>query len=92
MHLVNKTNYNDKIKDIEDKIPSIKNLAATAAFTAVERKIPNVSNIVKKVDYSAKILDIESKYFTMSDYHKFRNDIFDAKVKNKKLVNKCDIY
>ena len=32
--------------------------------------------------------DIESKYFTTSDYNKFMNNILDAKIKNKKLVNK----
>ena len=46
--LVNKTDYNTKIKDTEGKIPSITNLATTAALTAVEYKIPNVSNLVKK--------------------------------------------
>ena len=46
--LVNKTDYNSKIKDTEGKIPSITNLATTAALTAVEYKIPNVSNLVKK--------------------------------------------
>ena len=47
--LVNKTDYNTKIKDTEGKIPSITNLATTAALTAVEYKIPNVSNLVKKI-------------------------------------------
>ena len=47
-----KTDYNAKIKDIEDKIPSVTNLATTAALTSVENKIPNV-------DYDAKILEME---------------------------------
>ena len=47
--LVNKTDYNSKIKDTEGKIPSITNLATTAALTAVEYKIPNVSSLVKKI-------------------------------------------
>ena len=34
--LVNKTDYDAKIKDIEDKISSITDLATTAALTAVE--------------------------------------------------------
>ena len=42
--VVKKDVYNDKIKNIEDKIPDITNLAATTALTAVENKIPNVSN------------------------------------------------
>ena len=38
-----------------------------------------------------KISDIQKQYFTTSDYNKFMNDILDAKIKNKELVNKCDI-
>ena len=46
--LLKKTDYNAKIKDIEDKIPSVTNLATTAALNSVKNKIPNVSNLVKK--------------------------------------------
>ena len=68
--VVKKTEYNAKIKYIEDKTPGITNvatkpilnpkineikteissisgLAATSTLTAVEDKIPNVSNLVK---------------------------------------------
>ena len=48
--------------------------------------------IVKKADYHAKISDIEKNYFTTSDYNKFTNDILDAKIKNKKLVNEFHIF
>ena len=44
---VNKTDYNSKKKDMEDKITSITYLATTAALTAVENKIPNVGDLVK---------------------------------------------
>ena len=40
--------YNAKIKNIEDNIPSITNLATADALTAVENKIPNVSTFVRK--------------------------------------------
>ena len=30
-------------------------------MTAVENKIPNASNLVKKTDYNAKVSDIEKK-------------------------------
>ena len=47
--LVNKTDYDAKIKDIEDKIPSIYNLTTTVALSAVEKNnIPKVSDLVKK--------------------------------------------
>ena len=32
---------------------------ATTALTAVENKIPNVNNLVKKPDYNSKISEIE---------------------------------
>ena len=54
--------YNAKIKNTEDKIPdvtnlannttlnaNVTNLATTIVLTAVENKIPNVSNLVKKL-------------------------------------------
>ena len=79
--------YNAKIKNIEDKIPDITNLATnaslnakineinevkgeilsitnlttTTALTAVENKTPNVSNLVKKTDYTTNIFEIENK-------------------------------
>ena len=45
--LVNKTDYNAKIKDIEDKIPRIAGLATTVDLYAVENKIPNINDLVK---------------------------------------------
>ena len=55
-----KKHYNAKIKNIEDNIPSITNLATADALTAVENKIPNVSTFVKKKkkDYDAKVSEI----------------------------------
>ena len=73
--------------NVKTKVPSITNLAATGAITAVENKIPNVSDLVKKADYDAEIRDIKDKYFTTSDYSKFANNILDAKISAKKLVN-----
>ena len=50
---------NAKIKDIVDKITSITNLATTAALTSVENKIPNVTDLAEKVNYDAKISEME---------------------------------
>ena len=47
------------------------NLAATAALTAVGNKILNVSNLVKKTDYSTKINEIENKIATGHDHDKY---------------------
>ena len=60
-------------------------------ISEVENKIPSVSGLVNKTDYDAKIKDIEGKYFTTADYNKFKSNIVDAKIKEKKLVNKSDI-
>ena len=42
---------NAKINEAKSEIPSITNLARTVAFTTVENKIPNASDIIKKTDY-----------------------------------------
>ena len=46
--VVNKDVLDAKIKNNEDKIPDITNLATTIALTGVGNKRPNVSNLVKK--------------------------------------------
>ena len=84
--MLKKTDYIAKITKIEGKIPSATGLATNAAMTAVENKIPDASNLVKKTDYDAKILDIKSKYFATADYNKFTNE----KIKQKQLFNKSN--
>lgn len=59
-NLVEKTDYNAKITEIESKIPSIIDLVTSAALNAVENKISNVSNLLKNRDYDINISDIES--------------------------------
>lgn len=56
---------------------NISGLTTTVALTAVEKKIADVSNLVKKVDYSAIILE----YFTAADYNEFTSQTLDEKVK-----------
>ena len=60
-------------------------------MTTVENKSPDVSNLVKKTDYDAKIWDIESKYFTTAVDNKFTSQTLDAKIKQKELVDKSAI-
>ena len=50
-----KTDYDSKISDIEGEIPNITGLATSTAFTAVENKIPNISNLVRKSNSVAKL-------------------------------------
>ena len=56
--------------------------------TELKNKILSFSTLLKKTDCHVKITDLEGKYFTNSDCHKFTNK---TKIKNKKLVNKSDI-
>ena len=46
--LKNLIDYNNKITDIEDKIPDVSDLATKTALTTVENEIPDVSFVVKK--------------------------------------------
>ena len=56
---------------ILEKILRITDLATTDALTIVENKIPEVTNLVNKAD------------FTTSDYLKFTNNILDVKIIEK---------
>ena len=56
---------------VKEEIPNITNLATTAALTAVENKIPNVNNLVKKTDYNTKISETENKITNDHDHHKY---------------------
>ena len=55
------------------------------------RKFLDVSGLVKKADYKAKLSDIEKKYFPTSYYNNFTSEIIDAKIKEKELGNKFNI-
>ena len=80
------------------KIPSITGLATNSALTAVEDKIPNVSNLVKKTDYNTKISDIEKKiadhnhdkYITTQEYNKLTTENFHARLAQANLITKTD--
>ena len=95
-NLATNASLDAKINEVKGVIPSLTNLATTAAFTTVENKIPNVSDLgknnkKKQTDYDAKIKDTKNKYFTTSDYNKFINNIFNEKIKAKFLVNESDL-
>ena len=53
--------YNAKIKNIENKIPSITNLATTTIRTAVENKRPNASNLIKKLTIPQELVKLKKK-------------------------------
>ena len=59
--MVNKTDFNAKVTEIDRKIPSISGLATNSELTAAENKIPDVNSLVKKTDCNTKISDVEKK-------------------------------
>ena len=61
-----KTDFNAKITEVEDKMPSISGLATISALTAVENKIPDASSVVKKTDCDAKVIEIEGKIHSIT--------------------------
>ena len=62
---VKKDVYNAKIKDIEDKIPHITNLATNTALNAkineVKNEIFSITNLPATADLDAKINDVKNK-------------------------------
>ena len=98
MGLLKKANYNAKISEVENKIPSISGLATNAALAAVENKIPDVSSLVKKTDYNTKVSEIEKKltdqnhdkYITSPEFNKLTAKNFAARLKQANLVTKTD--
>ena len=68
---------------MKGKIYSITGLATTPTLNVVGNRIPNVSNLVEKAYCNANIFDIEAKYFTISNYNEFANDVLNAKTKKK---------
>ena len=69
-------------------------------FTAVENKIPNVSNLVKKPDYNMKISETENniakdhvhnKYITTQEFNKLTSEDFTGRLAQPGLPSKSDI-
>ena len=67
-------------------------------MNAIENKIPNVSSLVKKTDYDAKIYEMEKKltdhdhdkYITTPELNKITAEIFAPRLTQANLVTKTD--
>ena len=67
-------------------------------MTAVENKIPDTSNLVRKTDYNTKITEIEKKltdhnhdkYITTTEFNKLATDAVNARIVQANLVKKTD--
>ena len=61
--VIKKDVYNSKIKNIEDKIPDISNLAANATLNAnineVKGEIPNITNLATTAALNTKISEVK---------------------------------
>ena len=96
--MATKAILNTKINEVKTEIPSISDLATTSALTAVENKIPSVSNLVKKTDYDTKVNEIEKKitdhnhdkYITTLEFNKLTAENFTARLAEANLVTKTD--
>ena len=95
--VVKKDVYNAKIKDIEDKIPDITNLATNTTLNAkmnkVKNEIPSITNLATTTALTAfenKIPD-HSKYITTSEFNKLTAENITARLKQANLATKGDI-
>ena len=80
-------------------MPNVTNLDSTTAFTTVENKMPNVSNLVKKTDYNTKVIEIEKKisdhgldkYIATPEFNNLTAENFAARLAQANLARKSDI-
>lgn len=56
-----KLSYNAKFPEIEGNILSISGSATRAAVIVLGQKISSISNLVKNIDYEARISNIDPK-------------------------------
>ena len=98
-NLATNTTLNARINEVRIKLPNITNLATTSALTAVENKIPNVCNLLKKTGYSTKISKIENefttdydhfKYITTQEFNKLTSKTSTAKLAQANLASRSD--
>ena len=95
--LVKKTDYNTKIYEIDNKIPSISNLATTTTLTTVKNKILSFSNLVKKQTMKQKLLKLKRNllFIIMTNMLLLQSlkaaDIFNARLAQANLVAKTNL-
>ena len=73
-------------------------MTTKTALTAVENKIPSVSNLVNRRDYKTKVADIENKlnnhnhdkYIDTLDFNKLAADIFNVRLAQANLITKTE--
>ena len=99
-NLVEKSDYNAEVSEIESKIPNISGLVITSTLTAVINKIRSVSNLVEKTVYDTKISELEEKltdqkndkYITTPEFNKLTAENFAARLAQANLRIKTDFH
>ena len=87
------------MNETKDEIPNISNLATATAVPAVENKMPNVSNLVKKLTITQKLVKLKKnstdhdhdKYITTQEVKKLTSENFTARLKQANLASTNDI-
>ena len=104
-----KTELEKKIYDLSDfvkkknslnqkKNRDVSSLATKTALTAVENKIPSVSNLVKNTEYDTKISELEKnltdhihdKYITTPQLNTLATSVFNVRLAQRNLIAKTD--
>ena len=87
-----------KVNEVKGEIPNITDLATTIFLSAVENKVPSVSNLVKKTDYNIKINEIKKKVIdhdhdksiATPEFNQLTAKYFPARLKQADLASKRD--
>ena len=98
-NLASKTAVSVKINEVKGEIPSINNLATNTALTAIENKISDAGNLVKKPYYNTKISETEKKstdhdhdkYIISPEFKKLTAENFAARLAQEYFASKSDI-
>ena len=81
--------------EVENKISDMSSLVTSDVLNIktgeVQIKMQDTSCLINKTDFIAKILNIEKKYFTTSDYNRFTKEILNVKIEEKGLLDKSNI-
>ena len=103
--LVKKADFNAKITEAKNKIPSTTGLVTSFALTAVENETPNACSLLRKkkqimiqifqilikINVMQKYQVLKKKKKSTAGYNKCTKDIVGDNIKRKNLVDKSDI-
>ena len=70
---------------LKKEISNITNLGTNTGLTAVENKLPNVLNWVKKTDYNTKVSEIENNYVTAQPFDNLTSENFYCNTQTNKF-------